>query len=127
MGKTIIIRKVVEDITPSESEKLAEIEAKERLELLGVVSCHAKKPSRRGKTREVKYGRGKTFHADIHSAKWKDYCDGRITLSQLKSSISVQEGKALKLREKPEWMLRLEKKAAADRAERPCPKPVLDI
>lgn len=125
MSKTIVIRKKVEDLSLSESEKIAENEAKDRIELLGVVSCHAKKPSRRGKAREVKYGRGKTFHADIHSAKWKDYCEGRISISQLKSSISVQEGKAPKFREKPEWMVRLEKKAAAEMANRP--KPVLDI
>lgn len=117
MSKTIVIRKVIEDLSLSESEKIAENDAKERIEFLGVVSCHSKKPSRRAKTREIKYGRGKTFRADTNSAIWKEYQEGRISISQLKSSISVQKGKAPIVREKPEWMLRLEKKAAAERAK----------
>ena len=125
MGKVIIVRRTVEDLTPSDAEKTAEVEAEKRLELLGVVSCHSKKPPRVSVTREVRYGRGKTFHANIHSQKWKEYCDGNISISQLKASMAVEEGKAPVIREKPLWMLRLEQKAALERAKNQ--KPVLDV
>lgn len=104
MSKVIVVRRIEEDISPSEAEKSAEIEAGNRIELLGVVSCRSKKPSRKSKVHVVPYGRGKTLRANIHSQAWKDYNEGKITFKQLKASLTVQEGKPLPTREQPQWM-----------------------
>ena len=104
MGKTIIVRRVVEDLTPSDAEKEAERLAEKRIELLGVVNCHSKKPSKSHRVREIGYGRGKTYHVDVHSSAWKDYCEGRITIGKLKASMFLEEGKAPVSRERPAWL-----------------------
>jgi hypothetical protein len=128
MSKAIVVRRIEEDVSLSEAEKSAEIEAGNRIELLGVVSCHSKKPSRKSKVRVLPCGRGKSFHANIHSQVWKDYNEGKITFKQLKASLTVQEGKPLPTREQPQWMkdLLAKHRKESPTTDRPSePRPVL--
>lgn len=106
MGKTIVVKKTVEDLTPSESEKMAEADAKNRIELLGVVSCKAKKPSSRSRrVRVIGYGRGKTIHADVTSSAWKDYQAGRISITELKEGFAKAPAK--QKADRPAWLVEM--------------------
>lgn len=114
MKEECIIHTETIDVSLDEVEKLAVEMAKNRLptELLGVHCAHTKKIGNNRKDREIKYGRGKTIKFDTSSKAWDDYKKGKISVVILKNS-KPTKASTIVIRERPEWMKRLELEAKA--------------
>jgi len=67
-----------------------EVKAQSRVEPCGTHRSFGKARNLFQENREVKVKRVHKIHADVHSQVWKDYCDKKISFSEMKRRLKLK-------------------------------------